>query len=299
MTTSNSSSKRSRSSCSPLPSKRPRTLSDLTIWGECSFPSSSFAFSPVCGTLEDLDDAEAEFIDNDNDNDHEIDTARHPSTDDNIVLNAAADALHKTRGGEGECDVVHQHANAHMDIDCDSSSNSNTNSNDTFVLSLRSTPNPDADPFTLPITFESEIENTLKYIHFFFSTASGSTSTSTTKDNHKLTNTSTSTSSTSTSSIPLSIPQLTGSENYPEWALKMEFLLKLHRVWCTVDGSVESLYPGHEYYVWYQHMEAVAMSCILAHVSQQVYADMAHFECARSPVRVWYALWMRYGSSTS
>lgn len=156
-------------------------------------------------------------------------------------------------------------AEAHDEGECESGHDTNMDMDpdfDTFFM---------PDPAPPDTNFETEIANTVKYVHFFADNS---------KDKHV---------------VPIDIEPLTGKANYQEWAVKMECLLKLHQVWCTVDASIEPLYPGHEHYIWYQHMEAVAVSCVLAHVAPSVYEEMAHFSCQKNPVKLWYALWCRYG----
>ncbi|CAL5875207.1 uncharacterized protein PFLUO_LOCUS9511 [Penicillium psychrofluorescens] len=95
--------------------------------------------------------------------------------------------------------------------------------------------------------------------------------------------------------MAMDIAPLTGKDNFAEWAVKMECLLKMRQVWAVVDAQLEPLPANHESFLVYHHMETVALTCILSHLAPNVYDDMIQQAWQRNPVSLWYSLGVQYG----
>ncbi|KAJ5815674.1 hypothetical protein N7474_007451 [Penicillium riverlandense] len=95
--------------------------------------------------------------------------------------------------------------------------------------------------------------------------------------------------------MAMDIAPLSGKDNFAEWVVKMESLLKMHQVWAIVGAQLEPLPTNHEPFLVYQHMETVALTCILSHLAPNVYDDMIQQAWQRNPVSLWYSVGVQYG----
>lgn len=90
---------------------------------------------------------------------------------------------------------------------------------------------------------------------------------------------------------------LTGPENYIEWLVGLEVLLRMHQVWCVVGELCVPLDKDHEMYPWYEHMLSVAISLIYSHVSQEIRSQQCFMSAVmrRTPNSMMQHVWAHFG----
>lgn len=90
---------------------------------------------------------------------------------------------------------------------------------------------------------------------------------------------------------------LTGPDNYIEWLVGLEVLLRMHQVWCVVGELCIPLDKGHEMYPWYEHMLSVAVSLIYSHVSQEIRSQRCFMSAVmkRNPNSMMQHIWAHFG----